>query len=221
MDMSKSLHFLISAGPTREKIDPVRFISNYSTGKMGYALANAAVQTGHKVTLVSGPVCLNSPENVTRIDVESASEMASEIFDHAKFADVIIMAAAVADYRPVDPGIEKIKKQDSDLILRLERTVDILKVLGENKSPDQILVGFAAESSHLLENALNKLQNKNLDWIIANDISRPDRGFASEFNAVTMIAKDGQQIEMELADKQRIAEKILSTILVNSSIFHP
>lgn len=207
------MRFLISAGPTREKIDVVRFISNRSSGKMGYALAEAARDAGGKVVLVSGPTHLTHPDNITFIQVESAAEMAAAIHAHAAESDIIIMAAAVADYRPVKTYTGKMKKANGNLTLELERTEDILLTLGQNKRPGQKLVGFAAETDEVLENAIQKLQKKNLDWIIANDVSCTDRGFGSDHNAVTMISASGACDEVALSDKKTVARRIIRKIL--------
>ena len=207
------MRFLISAGPTREKIDVVRFISNRSSGKMGYALAEAARAAGGKVVLVSGPTHLTSPDNVTFIQVESAAEMATAIHAHAPESDIIIMAAAVADYRPVKTYPGKMKKAHGNLVMELERTEDILLTLGQNKRPGQKLVGFAAETDEVIESAIKKLQKKNLDWIIANDVSCNDRGFGSDHNAVTMISASGACDEVALSDKKTVARRIIRKIL--------
>ncbi len=207
------MRFLISAGPTREKIDPIRFISNHSSGKMGYALAAAAKATGAEVVLVSGPTQLTPPENVTFVKVESAAEMAKAVHQYAPESDIIIMAAAVADYRPVKTFTGKMKKTPGNLMLELERTEDILLNLGKHKRPDQKLVGFAAETSNVVENAIEKLKKKNLDWIVANDVSRHDRGFGSDHNAVTMISANGDVCEVALSDKKTVARRIIRKIL--------
>jgi phosphopantothenoylcysteine decarboxylase/phosphopantothenate--cysteine ligase len=206
------MKILISAGPTRERIDAVRFLSNRSSGKMGYALARAARQAGLETTLVSGPVSLSVPEGVRLISVESAAEMAEAIHAEAGNADIVIMAAAVADYRPVKTVANKMKKQSGNLVLELERTEDILKSLGQKKKAGHILVGFAAETDDVIAYAKSKLDKKNLDWIVANDVSRADRGFASDQNAVTMISRNGKQIDIPLADKDEVACKILEVI---------
>lgn len=207
------MNFLITAGPTRERIDPVRFLSNRSTGKMGYAIAAAAIARGHAVTLVSGPTHLPPPESVTLIRVENAAEMAEAVGREAPTADVIIMTAAVADYRPKDPRPEKLKKGPGELTLILERTEDILARLGKVKRDHQILVGFAAETQDLLANAQAKLVAKNCDWIIANDVSKNDRGFANDANAVTLLARDGRTFCLPLAAKTNLAHAILDHIL--------
>lgn len=207
------MKFLISAGPTREKIDAVRFISNRSTGKMGYALAKSAHNAGHDVTLISGPVSLPPVEGVEMIKVESAAEMACEVRRFAKSADVIIMAAAVADYRPKSMISGKMKKTEGDLVLTLERTEDILASLGKMNLPNTCLVGFAAETDDMLAHAEEKLQKKNLDWIIANDVSQPDRGFGAEQNAVIMISRSGEKISFFLENKKSLADKIVGVII--------
>ena len=207
--------FLISAGPTREKIDPIRFISNHSSGKMGYALAQAAKAAGGEVVLVSGPTQLTPPENITFVQVESAAEMAAAVHRYAPESDIIIMAAAVADYRPIKTFTGKMKKTPGNLMLELERTEDILMSLGQHKRPNQKLVGFAAETSNVVEHAIEKLKKKNLDWIVANDVSRKDRGFGSDHNAVTMISANGDICEVALSDKKTVARRIIRKILQN------
>lgn len=204
---------VISAGPTREKIDPVRFLSNRSSGKMGYALAENAVDFAEKVVLVSGPVSLLVPEKVECIKIESAAEMAKAMFSASRDADLIIMCAAVADYRPKFVHDTKMKKSDGDLTLVLERTEDILQTLGKNKVSGQIIAGFAAETNDILENAQSKLERKNLDFIIANDVSSSSQGgFAVDVNAVTIIDKSGHREVFELCSKKELAGKILTYI---------
>lgn len=211
--MKKFHKILISAGPTREKIDPVRFITNRSSGKMGYALAENAVKYADEVVLVSGPVTLDTPENVKRIDIESAAEMAAAMFAESTDADLIIMCAAVADYRPKIIHTSKMKKSDGDLTLVLERTEDILKTLGQNKKAGQILAGFAAETDDILANAQSKLERKNLDFIIANDVSSNSKGgFGVDNNAVTIIDRSGHQEIFALCHKKELADKILKYI---------
>ena len=210
----KKKRFLITAGPTREMIDPVRFISNRSSGKMGYALADAAQSAGFEVVLVSGPVAIQKPSGIKEfISVVSASEMADAVSSLAESADFIIMAAAVADYRPAICHEEKLKKSDSNLLLELERTTDILAELGRNKKRHGYkLAGFAAETENIAENAKKKLKSKNLDWIIANDISGSDAGFQSDNNKVTIYFADGRTLELPLSSKITIAEKIIRII---------
>ena len=205
------MKIVISAGPTRERIDAVRFLSNRSSGKMGFALAGAAAEAGFDTVLVAGPVHLETPAGVRRIDVESAAEMATAVKREAADADIVIMAAAVADYRPKQQLFGKMKKKDGDLTLELERTEDILKSLGETKRPGQILIGFAAETENLEQYALDKLKRKNLDWIAANDVSRSDIGFGSDANAVTLYGRSGEKIALPIASKAEIAAALLKT----------
>ncbi|MBQ9777019.1 MAG: phosphopantothenoylcysteine decarboxylase [Lentisphaeria bacterium] len=210
------MKIVISAGPTRERIDAVRFLSNRSTGKMGFAIAGAAADMGYETVLVAGPVHLDTPDGVRRIDVESAADMAAAVKSEAADADVVIMAAAVADYRPRQQISGKMKKKEGDLILELERTEDILKSLGEVKRPGQILVGFAAETENLELYALDKLKRKNLDWIAANDVSRSDIGFGSNDNAVTLYGRNSERIQLPVAPKAEIAAKLLDTVLTKA-----
>lgn len=207
------MKILISAGPTREAIDPVRFITNHSSGKMGYALAQAAVKRGWQVVLVSGPVDLPRPEGLAEIvQVVSAAEMADAVKSRFPAMDGAILCAAVADYRPVTVSNKKIKKSDDDLILHLERTEDILKTLGTMKNAKQILIGFAAETDDLEANALAKLKKKNLDWIAANKVGVPGRGFQADTNAITLYNAAGEKIELPLTDKASLAEEMLNRI---------
>ena len=204
------MRLLITAGPTREKIDPVRFITNYSSGKMGYSIAQAAVECGYEVVLVSGPVALTCPDGVREFySVESAAEMAEKVFELFPGCDAAIMVAAVADYRPAEICASKMKKSDGDMYLRLERTTDILAGLGQRKTAKQKLIGFAAETDDLLANAQGKLERKNLDWIAANKVSD---GFGSATNRVTLLSRDGRKIDLETADKLSVARKILETV---------
>lgn len=203
---------LITAGPTREKIDLVRFLSNRSSGKMGYALAAAAAERGWEVVLVSGPVNLSAPAGVRLVKVESAAEMAAAVKTEAADAALVIMAAAVADFTPKQYCEHKIKKTSGSLTLELEATEDILLTLGRNKPAGQILVGFAAESENLLANARDKMRRKNLDWIAANDISGTDCGLGADDNAVTLLSRDGGMIEFPKNSKKNIAGKIISVL---------
>lgn len=209
------MRILISAGPTREAIDPVRFITNRSTGRMGYAIASAAAERNWQVTLVSGPVNLPPPQGVELVAVESAAEMAGAMKKHAANADVIIMAAAVADYRPKLYSNSKIKKSDGDMVIELERTEDILLSLGQMKKPGQLLVGFAAETDDLLQNAQSKLERKNLDFIAANIVGVPGRGFAAENNAITLLGRDGSCRELALQSKASLAGELLDAVINN------
>lgn len=206
------MKILITAGPTREKIDPVRYLSNRSSGKMGYALAAAAQEAGHEVVLISGPVSLSAPAGVRVIKVESAAEMAAAVRQEAVLAEMVIMAAAVADYRPVQAAAQKIKKTSERLVLELEKTEDILAGLGQRKQPGQCLVGFAAETDGVIDYASDKLRRKNLDWIIANDVSRSDCGFEVDTNAVVMIAADGRLVELPTESKVSLARKIFAVL---------
>ena len=204
------MKILVTAGPTREKIDPVRFLSNASSGKMGYAIASCAAQRGHEVVLISGPVALPAPEKVRRIDVGSAAEMYDAVAAEFPLCDILIMAAAVADYRVAEPFPEKLKKMPGELVLTLERTTDILSEMGKRKRPGQRLVGFAAESCDLLRYAQEKLTKKNLDWIAANCLAD---GFGTDSNRVILISRDGKKAELGPAPKAEIARQMLDAIL--------
>ncbi|MBO7328369.1 MAG: bifunctional phosphopantothenoylcysteine decarboxylase/phosphopantothenate--cysteine ligase CoaBC [Lentisphaeria bacterium] len=204
------MNILITAGPTREKIDPVRFISNYSSGKMGYSIAQAALEAGHSVTLISGPVTLTAPAEATLIKVTSAAEMAQAVHESAPRADVIIMTAAVADYRPANPFESKMKKLPGKLVLELERTEDILGTLGKNKSSSQRLIGFAAETDDLEKNALGKLERKNLDWIAANLVAD---GFGTQTNKITLYSRDGRKVAIPAGEKLEVAREMLKVVL--------
>lgn len=208
------MNILISAGPTREAIDPVRFLTNRSSGKMGYAIAEAAVNAGHHVTLVSGPVTLESPPGLSEfVPVESAAQMAEAVKSRFNGMGLTIMCAAVADYRPAVCHSSKLKKSEGNLILELERTEDILKTLGSRKQPNQILVGFAAETDQMRSHAMEKLKQKNLDWIVANQVGVADRGFASDNNAATLFGRDGTVLELPLMSKSELAHHILSAVV--------
>lgn len=208
----KDLKILITAGPTREAIDPVRFLSNHSSGKMGYALAKAASYRGADVKLISGPTELDTPLGVELERVITAEEMKKAVFKEYEDADIIIMAAAVADYRPKKISKEKIKKSDNDLNLNLERTEDILFELGKKKKDNQLLIGFAAESEDLIENAQSKLRKKKADYIIANDISNKNIAFGSDQNQVSILSEEGS-VNLALAKKEKIAHKIFDYLL--------
>ncbi len=203
---------LVTAGPTREELDPVRFLSNYSSGKMGYALATAARDRGARVILVSGPVSHPAPAGLTLIRVTSAQEMYEVVLEKAGEADVIIKAAAVADYRPVERATQKTKKgQTETLSVALQRNPDILAELGRRKE-GQILVGFAAETDHLLEHARDKLQAKNLDMIVANDVTQNGAGFDADTNIVRLLTCDGQCEELPQMAKSAVASSILDRV---------
>ena len=201
---------LVTAGPTVERIDPVRFISNRSSGRMGYELAAAARDAGFEVVLVSGPTQIAPPAGVKLLRVESAAEMAAAVKAEAPDADLVVMAAAVADYRPAKPLDRKLKKSDGELVLKLERTEDILAALGKAKPARQILVGFAAETEELINNAAGKLERKNLDWIVANTVAD---GFGTDTDKVTMLGRGGQRIDVPRAAKGDVARRILDVIL--------
>ena len=208
------MRVVISAGPTREAIDPVRFITNRSTGKMGYALAAAAVARGLETVLVSGPVALPRPAGLFRFDsVETAVQMSEVMKLEAAEADLIIMCAAVADFRPKRGAPLKNKKHSAERVLELEPTEDVLLALGSMKRPEQTLVGFAAETDSIEQNALDKMRRKNLDWIAANKVGVPGQGFESENNAVVLYSKNGDKHVLPLDSKSRIAEQILQIIL--------
>jgi phosphopantothenoylcysteine decarboxylase/phosphopantothenate--cysteine ligase len=207
----KGKKILVTAGPTVEPIDPVRFISNPASGKMGFAIARAAEHRGAEVVLVSGPTRLRDPVNVTIIKVRTADEMARAVFEQMDQADVIIKSAAVSDYRPEKPEAHKIKKEKNEWVLRLQPTPDILKTLGRQKK-HQILVGFAAETRDLEKNATQKLAEKNLDIIAGNLVGGGDSGFESDTNRVTLFFKDGSREALPLMEKMEIAHILLDRI---------
>ena len=208
---------VITAGPTRERIDPVRYVSNFSSGKMGYAMANAAAKLGANTILVSGPVSLDPPANVQVIHVESAAEMFEAVSRNYDDAAIVIKAAAVADYRPAEIHPQKIKKSDSDSVINLERTTDILKTLGDRKQ-QQILVGFAAETENVIENGMSKLGRKNLDFIIVNDVTDPNGGFGNETNVVTLLSKNGTNKSYPAMPKNDLATLLLDTIIEEEKV---
>ncbi|MBA3061947.1 MAG: bifunctional phosphopantothenoylcysteine decarboxylase/phosphopantothenate--cysteine ligase CoaBC, partial [Atribacteria sp.] len=204
---------LVTASCTREPIDKVRFISNYSSGKMGFALAKIARARGARVILITGPTSLPAPRGITTISIESAEEMKKEVFKYFSEADIIISAAAVADFRPKEIFAGKLKKEkNKNPLIELERTPDILYELGKKKG-DKILVGFAAETENLAANALKKLKEKRLDLIVANDISAKEAGFGSDRNRARLINSKGTARELSLMPKIDMAEKILDEIL--------
>lgn len=212
------MHFLITAGPTREWLDPVRFISNPSSGKMGYAVACAARDAGARVTLVSGPVTLAAPRGVTVVRVETAAEMARETLARAQRAGVIVLAAAVADWTPARVARQKIKKseirnQGSEFLLRLKPTMDIAATLGSRRRSGQVLVGFAAETRRVEANARGKLRRKNLDLIVANDVSMTGAGFAVDTNEIVLIDRDGRVERPARSSKQALAKLIVRRAL--------
>ena len=204
---------LVTAGPTQESVDPVRFLTNHSSGKMGYALAKAAMLRGASVTLVSGPTALEYPLFVKTIPVKTAEEMYEAVTGISSEQDIIIKAAAVADYRPKAVSSEKVKKQDGELQIELERTRDILAYLGEHKTPGQFLCGFSMETENLLENSRKKLDKKNLDLVAANNVKVAGAGFQGDTNVITLITKD-QDVSLPLMSKEEAAHKILDYILM-------
>ena len=206
------MNCLISAGPTREWIDPVRFLSNPSSGKMGYALARAAVDRGMQVTLVSGPTALKAPAGAEVLYVETAREMREAMSQRFAKADLIIMAAAVSDHRPETRSKQKQIKEQMRMTLDLVANHDILMELGKQKKNGQTLVGFAAETENLLPNARRKLREKNLDWIVANDVSEKDRGFQSDFNKISLLSKEQNEMDFEYQDKNSLARKIMEIL---------
>jgi len=202
---------IVTAGPTIAPIDPVRFITNRSTGKMGYAIAKEARNRGANVTLITGPTNLEVPKNINVIKVSTNEEMKSEVIKRFDHADIVIKSAAVADYKPKNYSAQKIKKGEDDLSIEFIRDNDILMELG-NRKEKQILVGFAAESQNLKENARLKLERKNLDYIVANDITAADTGFASEDNRVIVLSKDNE-IHLDKMSKEKIAGNLFDIIL--------
>ena len=202
---------LVTAGPTRESIDPVRYITNYSTGKMGYAIAKAAAYRGAEVTLVTGPVALKPPLFVNTVPVESAEEMYEAVTAAAEAQDIIIKAAAVADYRPSQTAEDKIKKADGNMDIALERTKDILGWLGSHRRPGQFLCGFSMETRDLLANSRAKLEKKNADMIVANSLKTEGAGFGTDTNLVTLITKEGQT-ELPKMTKEKVAGRLLDEI---------
>ena len=203
---------LVTAGPTREKLDPVRFITNHSTGKMGYAIAENCMRRGAEVTLITGPVSIAPPPFVKVVPVVSAADMAEAVKDCYKNQQIIIKTAAVADYRPANPSEEKIKKTDKASSLELERTEDILAFLGANRQEGQFICGFSMETENMLENSRMKLDKKNVDMIVANNLKVAGAGFGTDTNVVTLITKE-ECVELELMSKQEAAGAIVDYIL--------
>lgn len=206
-------HVLVTAGPTYENIDPVRFIGNYSSGKMGFAIAEECASRGAEVTLVAGPVSLSTPAgNIRRIDVTSAKEMYDAVTANYSNADLVILAAAVADYAPETISEVKLKREGANTMqLNLVRNPDIAATLGERKD-QQVLVGFALETDHELDNALHKLEKKNLDWIVLNSLRDPEAGFMKDTNKITMVRRDGQAFRFPAKTKREVAADIISTV---------
>ncbi|XKE93558.1 bifunctional phosphopantothenoylcysteine decarboxylase/phosphopantothenate--cysteine ligase CoaBC [Metaplanococcus flavidus] len=208
----KGKKVVVTAGPTRERIDPVRFLTNFSSGKMGYAMAQAAAELGAETILISGPVSLPAPSGVKRIMVESAEDMLQAVKAEYADSDFVIKTAAVADYRPKTLHGQKMKKQDGDASLELERTADILHYLGTEKGR-QVLIGFAAETNDVSHYAKSKLDRKNADYIIANDVTESQAGFESDTNKVTVFGKEDFEQSFELLPKQELARQLLKLIV--------
>ncbi len=204
---------LVTAGPTVEDIDPVRFVSNRSSGRMGYRLAEAARDRGARVILVSGPTALPAPHGIELVAVRSADEMARAVAARVGPATIVAMAAAVADYRPATVSPTKVKKTDGPATIPMVRTTDILRSLGQAKG-DRVLVGFAAETDHVLEHARKKLREKNLDLIVANDVSREGAGFGGETNAAVLIDRDGGEVEVPTRSKRALADAVWDRVIV-------
>jgi phosphopantothenoylcysteine decarboxylase/phosphopantothenate--cysteine ligase len=208
------VRFLITAGPTREPIDPVRYISNRSSGKMGYAIAEAALAAGHEVTLISGPVNLDPPPDAQFVSILTSDEMYGVVHRHARECDVLVMCAAVADYKPREVSATKIKKRNEHIALDLIPTRDILASLS-HQDRQFLLVGFAAETNDVEENATQKLRAKNCDIIVANDVSSEDSGMESDENEVTIFFRNGEKEKISRASKKNIAREVVK-ILINS-----
>jgi phosphopantothenoylcysteine decarboxylase/phosphopantothenate--cysteine ligase len=203
---------LVTAGPTCEDLDPVRFISNRSSGKMGYSVAEAAARRGAKVVLISGPTALETPEGVERTDVRTAEEMLRAVRARFPSASIAIFAAAVADYRPAEPATAKIKRKNEALTIRLEPNPDVLATMAKEKG-DRLVVGFAAETDHVAENARKKLTQKNADLIVANDVTAEGAGFDVETNVVTIFSRDALDLPLPRMTKAEVAQRILDEVL--------
>lgn len=203
---------LVTAGPTQESIDPVRYVTNHSSGKMGYALAKVCMQRGAQVTLVTGPTHIAKPMFVDIVEVTTAREMFEAVTSRAEEQDMIIKAAAVADYRPKEVKTEKVKKSSSELCLEMEKTDDILKYLGEHKKPGQFLCGFSMETENMAENSRRKLEKKNLDLVVANNLKVEGAGFSGDTNVVTLISKD-EEVSLPRMSKEETANCILNAIM--------
>jgi phosphopantothenoylcysteine decarboxylase/phosphopantothenate--cysteine ligase len=212
----KGKNVLVTAGPTKEAIDPVRFITNHSTGTMGYALAKQAMLRGANVTLISGEVALPKLPFVNTVQVTSAEQMLQAVLTHLDAQDIIIKCAAVADYTPAHTSLEKIKKSEAQLSLSLTKTTDILKEIGKKKKPHQFLCGFSMETSNMLENATKKMIEKKLDMIVANNLKVPGAGFGTQTNQVTLVTPT-ETIELPLLTKEETAQEILQAIIERSS----
>ncbi|MBS7345712.1 MAG: bifunctional phosphopantothenoylcysteine decarboxylase/phosphopantothenate--cysteine ligase CoaBC [Caryophanon sp.] len=208
---------VVSAGPTRERIDPVRFVTNFSSGKMGYAMAEAARDLGAEVVLVSGPVALAKPAGIRVVDVESAQHMLEAIEAEYDTANIVVKTAAVADYRPKNAAAQKVKKKEGDTFMEMERTPDILATLGRNKT-HQLLIGFAAETNDVETYAEGKLTKKNADYIVANDVTEVGAGFNTDTNAVTLIGHGGYRARFEHMPKKELAKVLFETILKRADV---
>lgn len=207
----RGITLLVTAGPTREPIDAIRYITNPSTGKMGYAVAEAARDAGANVILISGPTYLAPPANIDTIFVTTAEDMRQAVMEKVAQADVVVMAAAVSDFRPINPSPAKIKKENADTTIILEQTEDILMSLGKAKG-GRILVGFAAETDDLIQNAKKKMEKKNLDLIVANDVGKAGAGFAADTNAASLITSDGKVLTLPSMTKRELAKHIIQKI---------
>ena len=207
----EGVRVLVTAGPTVERIDPVRFITNRSSGKMGYAIAEAARDRGAEVVLVSGPVALPAPRGVERVSIESSAQLCEAVLSRGEWADVVIQAAAPADFRPSSVAAGKIKKTGEGMTLELENTTDIAAELGRRKRAGQVLVAFAAETDDVIPNARGKLSRKNADLVVANDVSRSDAGFGVDTNAVTLVTRD-DETALPLMSKRQVADAILDRV---------
>jgi phosphopantothenoylcysteine decarboxylase/phosphopantothenate--cysteine ligase len=211
---------LLTAGPTQEDLDPVRFLTNRSSGRMGYAVAEAAAQRGAKVILISGPTALESPANVERINVRSATEMLRAVEENLRACTIAIFAAAVADYRPIESAAQKIKKSGDEITLRLQTNPDILATIARKKG-NRLVIGFAAETNNVAENARKKLQAKGADLIVANDVTAEGAGFDVDTNIVTLFARDGRDLPLPKLTKREVAQRILDEVIrLASSVNH-
>lgn len=210
---------LVSAGPTREDLDPVRYITNRSSGKMGYAVAEAAAKRGAKVILISGPVILETPAGVERVDVRTAEEMRQAVGERFSEASIAVLAAAVADYRPAELRAEKIKKSNTPLAISFEPTTDILAEVATRKG-QKIVVGFAAETDQVAENARKKLVSKNADLMVANDVTAEGAGFDSDTNVVTLFSRDGRDLALPKMPKSEVAQRVLDEVLRLRAVLH-
>lgn len=207
---------LVTAGPTREKIDPVRYITNHASGKMGYAIAEAARDRGAEVVLVSGPTALKKPDGVRFVAVESVQEMFDAVMEHLPKSDIVVKSAAVSDYRPKTVHAHKMKKGDGPLVLELDKAPDILKTIGERKTT-QFVVGFAAETQDLIKHAKSKVERKNLDMIVANNVLAEGAGMGSDTNVVTLLTRAGEQVDLEKLSKREVADKLFDAVLLKLS----